>query len=700
MKSIRTLTPFTLSLILLTSIAAAQEETTELPTVKVKAAEESMTAPGVESAEEAIRSVPGGASVQDSKEYRKGRVSTIKDALEFAPGVFVQPRYGAEEARLSIRGSGIQRTFHGRGIRLLQDGVPLNLADGSFDFQAVEPLSAQYIEVYRGANALRYGATTLGGAINFVSMTGRDASPLTARLEGGSFHLWRGQLASGATFGDTDVFGSLTQFSQEGFRVHSKQNTQRFFGNAGRKLSPDLETRLFVTWVNTNSEIPGNLTPAQLEADPTQAQRNAAAPQFDNVLSNWQRNFSLLRLADRTTYRLSEGSVLDGSIYWSRKHLDHPILIVIDQLSNDFGLNLKWSHESTGDAADSFTVGINPEIGTLHDIRYQNNLGSRGTQLSDSQQTSTNLALYSEWQRRLVSSFYSVVGLQMAYSIRKNEDLFPVTASDPDNSDRQSYFGWMPKVGARYDVTEHTQAYVNVSRSFEPPSFGELVPVTGQGGLLQLDPQQATTLELGSRGAEWRLSWDASYYYSWVSRELIGYQTTPGASTTLNADRTIHQGIELGVGIGFLKSVGRKRDGSALYPLVFRQGFLWNDFRFSGDSSYGDNRLAGIPQNIYKAELTFEGSEGYYLGPNLERVFSPYPVDFANTLFANNYTLFGFKAGWNFKNGLSAFVDARNLTDEKYAATTSVITRATATNQAQLLSGDGRSVFGGIQWRM
>ena len=67
--------------------------------------------------------------------------------------------------------------------QLLQDGVPLNLADGGFDFQAVEPLATRYIEVYRGANSLQFGSTTLGGALNFVSFTGYDASPLTARLD-------------------------------------------------------------------------------------------------------------------------------------------------------------------------------------------------------------------------------------------------------------------------------------------------------------------------------------------------------------------------------------------------------------------------------------------------------------------------------------------------------------------------------------
>ena len=71
------------------------------------------------------------------------------------------------------------------------------LADGGFDFQAIEPLSTRYIEIFRGANALEFGATTLGGAVNFISYTGHDSSPLAARFEYGSFDSYRAQISSG-----------------------------------------------------------------------------------------------------------------------------------------------------------------------------------------------------------------------------------------------------------------------------------------------------------------------------------------------------------------------------------------------------------------------------------------------------------------------------------------------------------------------
>ncbi len=102
------------------------------------------------------------------------------------PGVFVQPKWG-DDTRLSIRGSGLSRNFHLRGLQLYMDGIPINTADGYGDFQEIDPTAYRYIEVYKGANALRFGANSLGGAINFVMPTGYDADAFGARVDMGSF---------------------------------------------------------------------------------------------------------------------------------------------------------------------------------------------------------------------------------------------------------------------------------------------------------------------------------------------------------------------------------------------------------------------------------------------------------------------------------------------------------------------------------
>jgi iron complex outermembrane recepter protein len=643
-----------------------------------------LTMPSPEAAARELAAVPGGASFVDVGEVRRGRASTLKDALGFVPGVFVQPRYGAEEARLSIRGSGLQRTFHGRGLKLLQDGVPLNLADGGFDFQAVEPLSASHIEVYRGSNALELGASTLGGAINYVSLNGQDAPPLQVRAESGAFGYLRGQAGFGWAAGPLDAFGSLTHFAQDGFRDHAEQGTQRFFGNLGYRLRPDRETRFFVTAVHTDSELPGSLTKAQLARDP----RQAAA---GNVALDQKRDFDLYRLANRTSFRLGGGARLDVGSFWAWKHLDHPIFQVLDQRSHDFGVNVHYEREAELlSRRHRLTVGLSPSLGLLQDDRFRNVGGERGARTARGETRASNVDLYAEDRLTLRPGLELIGGVQAAYAGRRFADDF---RSDGDQSDDQDFRGVSPKLGVFYQVRPGVALFGNVGRSFEPPSFGELVNVGGDG-LLRLEAQTATSVDLGSRGQAGGAVWDVVLYHAWVRDELLSLNDAVGNPLgTRNADRTLHTGVEASLDL-------RLADSPRLAGhLRLRQVYTWSRFRFDGDPVYGDRRLAGLPEHVYRAELLWEGAGGFYGGPNVEWVPDGYPVDHANTLSADPYTLLGLKLGYRAAGGWAGFVEGKNLTDEVYAATTGVIADARGRDSAQFLPGDGASVFAGLEYR-
>jgi len=725
-------TPLSLSLAVacvLTAPSARPQDpvttTTTLPGVTVHARpdEPSLTVPSIEAARVELEQVPGGTSVVDAETYKRGRATTLKDALDFAPGVYLQPRFGAEESRISIRGSGVQRTFHGRGLKLLQDGVPLNLADGGFDFQAIEPLATRYIEIWRGGNALEHGATTLGGAINFVSATGHDASPFTARLEYGSFASYRAQVSGGGVFGAFDYYVSLSHFSQDGFREHSQQNNQRVFANFGYRFNENVETRFYVTYVQTDSELPGNLTKTQLETDPEQAQRVdptlrtfQPVARFDYVTSNWKRDFELFRIANKTTWLHGDHRFALGA-FWAQKNLDHPILFVIDQLSNDFGIELRYDYagEVLGHR-NHFTIGFAPTYGVVQDNRFANVFGNRGDRLSDNEQQSLNVDFYLQDRFYLTPNVALVAGAQVTYAQRDNSDELPMTLTDPENSDTQDWWGFSPKLGLLWEQTKNVQSFVNVSRSFEPPSFGELGnAANGGAGLVQLDAQTATTVEVGTRGRLGRFAWDLAYYYAWIDDELLEYQVQPGLTQTINAGRTIHQGVEAALDIDLVRglfvrdgaagpagdsqavvtpaAVGPKRD-----RLTLRQLYLWNDFHFDGDPTFGDHQLPGIPEHYYRAELLYEHPCGFYVGPNIEWVPQRYNVDSAETLHADSYALLGAKIGYRSERGFSVFLEAKNLTDEKYAATTGVVSQATPTS-ALFLPGDGRGFFGGVEFR-
>lgn len=669
----------------------------------------SLTVPAIESLRTELKSIPGGVDVIDAETYKRGKATTLKDVLDYSPGVFVQPRFGAEEARISIRGSGIQRTFHGRGLKLMQDGVPVNIADGGFDFQAIEPLVAKAVEVYRGANALQFGSTTLGGAINFISPTGYDASPLTARAEFGSFGTVRGLLSSGGVSGKNDYFLSLSHLSQDGFRDHSKQNNQRLFANVGHRFNDQLETRFYLTLALTDSELPGNLTKAQLEANPRQAQRNAGVKIFDYIDSNWKRDFDLLRLANKTTWQDGDQKLTFTS-FWSRKDLHHPILFVIDQMTNDFGAGIRYDNTAElAGHANRFTLGLTPTWAYIDDERHDNVRGRKGTKRASMQQRALNFDVFAEDQFWMTKSLAVTVGTQLSYAERSNQNA-AVLANKAFN-DNQNWWGFSPKLGLLFQPDSNTQVFANISRSFEPPSFGELVgskllfqPPTGlylaSTPAVALQAQTATTAELGSRGTRGAFQWDAAYYFSWLDNELLEFQIAPGVGQTKNAEKTIHQGIELGLGFDFLHSDNAEAPAakSTRDKLVLQTHYLWNNFRYNNDATYGNGPLAGIPEHYVRTDLTYSTPSGFYVGPNIEWVPQGYRVDAKGTLFTDPYFLVGARAGFRRATGWSVYVEGRNLADKHYAATTGVVSDATS-SPAQFLPGDGRAFYVGFEFR-
>lgn len=665
--------------------AFAQSIPTQLPEVKVTAKPDtlgqSLTQPGIEQARAAMAKVAGGTNIVDAESFREGRVSTFSDTLGMATGVLAQSRFGAEESRLSIRGSGLQRTFHLRGIKLLQDGVPINQADGGGDFQAVEPLATRYIEVFRGSNALRYGAATLGGAINFVSPTGYTAPRLEVRAETGSYGYQRLGFATGGVGEYSDYFVSASTFDQNGFRDHAGQSAQRLNANFGYRVSEDVETRFYFGYAKSDSFLPGNLTKAQLQDNPRQAN-------IGNITGNNKRDIDVMRLANKTTIRFGESRLEIGAWYVD-KTLFHPIFQVLDQQNEDYGLDLRYVNSGTlFGRGNEFILGFAPSRGTTEDDRFLNVSGQRGARTNKLHQVASNRELYVENRHHLDDKLILIAGLQHTRAVRRNQDLFFLPGQN--ESFEATYTGSSPKLGVLYQQSKDVQWFANLSRSYEPPSFGELT-----GGLAPNinKAQRGTTLELGSRGQSRNVDWDVAVYHAQLRDELLQTQVFAAGNNPLpspqtsNADRTTHSGMELGL--------------TARLPaqLEWRSNLLLNRFRFDDDATFGNNSLPGVPKVLLRGELLRRSSDGFYAGPTIESSPSAYAVDMAGTVHNDSYTIFGFKLGQQVSKGLSWFVEARNLGDRKYASTTAVSRNLLGVDSAVFLPGDGRSVYAGLQWR-
>ncbi|RZJ44216.1 MAG: TonB-dependent receptor [Brevundimonas sp.] len=665
---------------------AGSQDPTTLDTVIVTARPNPEDPAVVAQARDRLSRTPGAVAVVSAESYANRFAQTFADTLRNVPGVLAQKRYG-EEARLSIRGSGLAQGFHQRGVLFAQDGVPFADADGFSDFQGVDPLSARYIEIYKGANTLRFGGAQLGGAINQITPTGRTAIDDTVlQLEGGSFESLRGSVQLAREYGDWDVFAAVSAMESDGYRDHSAQSQARLTLNLGRSFGDDREVRLIYQAADIKQDIPGSLSLADALNDPEKANPGA-------ISGDQARDLTLKRLTLQTRWRLNDSTVFEGAVWGWKKELWHPIFQVLNTDSETTGLfgRFDWTGQVAGMRADLF-YGLSYRDGQIDSQRYINLAGQAGALTANNLQKATGLDVFAEGRLFVTDRLALVAGGSFGRATRDYADR--VNAANNDDID---YEWFSPRLGLLWESEDGAQVFANITRSVEPPTYGALV----QAPLVGFTPvkvQDAWTAEVGTRGRRGALAWDVTAYRSEIDGELLNFITGPGIpAATFNAGETVHQGIEAGLD-------WRLPTGLAQGALLLRQTYAWSDFRFVNDARWGDNRLPVAPEHAYRAELAWRHPSGLTVTPSVEWRISDVWVDYQNTMKAPGYTLLGLNASWQVKDGVMVFVDARNLTDERHVNEFSAITDArippppgTPVSTVVFNPGEARAVFLGLR---
>ena len=144
-----------------------------------------------------VRDLPASVTLITDADLRERQTRTVSDVLRDVPGVAVS-RVGPGLADVRIRGT------EANHVLVLIDGVEASDPfQGQFDFSSLLADEAAKIEVLRGQQSSLYGSDAIGGVIQYITLTGREAPGVSARAEGGSF----GTAAGGARVaGFSDTF--------------------------------------------------------------------------------------------------------------------------------------------------------------------------------------------------------------------------------------------------------------------------------------------------------------------------------------------------------------------------------------------------------------------------------------------------------------------------------------------------------------
>ncbi|HET6638358.1 MAG TPA: TonB-dependent receptor, partial [Gemmatimonadota bacterium] len=393
-----------------------------------------------------MREIPGAVDMVEDAELRRTRQTNFADVLRFTPGVYAQSRFGAaDELQLSVRGSGLRNNFHLRGVNVLVNGMPYRNADGFTDFESLEILTAANVQVYKGGNALRYGGGTLGGAINLETRTGYTARPFELYAQGGSNGFFKGQLSSGQVFDALDYYASYARTDLDGFRRHSGQRRDRVNGHLGIVLGPRVDLRGFWFFADVEEDLPGSLTREEMDAD-----RESAAPV--NVANDWGRDYTLHHLGLQMRAQLTPQQRLEVSPYFQFRDIVHPIFRVIDQISRDVGVEMRYENTvPVGGRENRFVVGLQPTFGNVDDRQYENVAGEKGALAKEQRDEAGGVAVYFEDAFSLTSRISAIAGGRYYRARRAVDDAF---FADGDQTDERVYESLLPRVGMIVELPE------------------------------------------------------------------------------------------------------------------------------------------------------------------------------------------------------------------------------------------------------
>lgn len=679
----------------------------------------------------------GGVALVERKDFPDTANLTVSRALSGVPGVVVQNFFGGnDQPRIQIRGSGLQQNPVERGILVLQNGLPLNRADGSYIVGFANPQLAEFIEVYRGYMANRLGATVLGGALNFVSPTGSTQPGVQMTVSGGSF----GQIGGAGQAGfKKDNIDGLIEFDasrRDGFRTYNNSERVAVSGNVGVKHSENVSTRFFAGYTELGFDVPGPLTKSAMYADPRQVHGGptivggVAINLGPNVPRDKpRRDASQFLIGSRTTATY-DAHLIDVAVGYT--HTDDtfrfPISSGIRKTDGgDFTGLVRYAYNPAAAVLPLVETTAQFTAGSASRENYINQAGLTGAKFGQSELDATTLALYSGLNIPVWPAFTLSPAISYAHATRDNDDTYrlptrPTIAYNPANptvllpngavptqstSYTRTYDGWSPSLALSYRPDNVSTLFAAVSRTFEPPTHDDLLatvngtpnsspgrPVPGSPFLAaaafatpDLKAQTATTVEAGWRGRTDRFSWDAVTYYSWVENELLSLRDSAGAPLgAINADKTTHFGIELGLG-------ARLTD-----QLSGRIAYTFQDFRFDNDPLRGNNRLAGAPPHLIYAMLQFQATESWRLQGAMRWSPGRMPVDNMNTLYADPYAVFDLRTEYKIDKTFTVFGEITNLFNETYASSTLIVDQARP-DQAAFLPGDGRGFYAGVKAR-
>ena len=699
---------------------------------------------------------PAGQAVTavTSEVVKEAPAFSVRDLLEWSPGVSLKQGNGPRDLGVSIRGSNARNGFGVRNIVMLDDGFPVTQPDGLSRTDLIDPHAYGAVDVYRGPSSTMFGNYATGGAINFRLRRGGEINGLDYGVEGGSFGYLNNYVMLGARSDKLEysLFGSDVR--GDGYISHSSFNTQTFNGIATYAPTPDdritvkginnflfanLSVRLSLNQFLTNPFQRGCVVATVLApgcatvnlfrngfSAPTVAQTadqaglHRGTDRRSIVGTRWEHDFDN-QTTMRTQFVFDDRNINQPTGATSAIG-DFPSYNVISDITRRgqvFGFDVTHYaglyYNTMDSSSDTVNVapGGNATLGriTSNQAGLQFNMGARAREEIKFNEYWTGVAGIAVEKSGInaINTLYTYPGGVTTVGLIPADRHFVNTA---------------PEGALVFRPNAEWQFRGRVATGYGTPNLGQLfvTPAGVPGNNTQLQSQTNLGYDLGF---DWTpsptLRVSVTGFYEIFHNEQV--TQSPGAGLqnfTSNAPRSIHQGVEIAAdwrplpGWRFLAAYTFLDQYYTDYVEQLSAGGLTRRFDRAG------NKIPGISPNELSARLGYDQPTGWLqgLGGFVEVIWKDsFFMENANLLQAPGYEVVNLNLHYNreiadpYIKAMTLFFQVNNVFDTTYVASANNITNTispitglenpasvlAATGTGSIYAGSPRAFIGGLK---
>jgi iron complex outermembrane receptor protein len=510
--------------------------------------------------EEPAEDIPAYVSVVTAEELAASGQTTLVEALDGLAGIHFRSTSGnAAQSEISMRGFG--ENSHGR-VLVLVDGRRLNRPDmASTNWLEIPVENIERVEVVRGGNSVLYGDNAVAGVINIITKKGAAGIDVAVSGQYGSFN----QNQEGVEVsGSSDLLSfSITgeHTATDGYRDRSAFRSLAVGGNVGLELDR-LSSEVSLSYNRLFYELPGALSKAEFEADPTQAQPGHDADESTGDYFNADLSLSLSP---------SESILLDGNAGYRFRFIRSDIPSFPDNFTDlslqSAALTPKVKLEQSLLEGNRLVIGIDGYYDQADLDSYPNI--DRDTTDSETRIKKATLGAYVADDLQILPVLTASAG--MRYELAQISGKTMKTSGTPID-DAKLHQAFVYDAGLLVTPGDSSKLWAKFGRVFRYPFTDEIVDLYGylaEPFNTSLGPEQGYHFDVGAETLLFDLLKVSASGFWLEMQDEIAYDSS--TNLNMNLDKTRHLGVEMEITLSnpkWIEFVGTYTFNMA----TFRQG--------------------------------------------------------------------------------------------------------------------------------